>query len=456
MNKYDVIIIGAGPAGIITGVTAKKSYPDKSILMFKEEEKGLVPCGIPYVFHKLNAVDKNIMGPKPFIDLGGEVQTDSVIDVSLKNKSLKTKSGKEYSFDKLVFATGSKVIIPKFIPGYDLGNVYYIKKSYNYIKQAFEEIKTKNNIVVIGGGFIGAEVAEQLALHPEKNITLVESEQYCFSKAFSQELSKVATEALSETNVKVLTSVMVEKIIGQNGTASSVILSTGEEIKCDAVVLAIGYKPNTDLAIKIGLETNKMGALIVDNYERTKEKDICAVGDCSQTIGFLTGRIDHVMLASTATAEARVLGHNLFGIKIRKSFTGTLAVFSTEINGVAMAAAGVNDSNAKECNIQFITSTFSDFDTHPGTFENTSPLTIKLYASPYDGSILGGEVWGGKSAGEIINTISLAIQKSVTVYELISFQIGTHPLLTGAPTKTIIIKAAEGIIAKINSRHKFE
>ena len=80
------------------------------------------------------------------------------------------------------------------------------------------------------------------------------------------------------------------------------------------------------------------------------------------------------------------------------------------------------------------------------------PLTVKLYASPCDGSILGGEVWGGKSAGEIINTISLAIQKGGTVYELISFQIGSHPLLTGAPTKTILIKAAEGIIAQIRKK----
>jgi len=449
MKKYDVIIIGAGPAGIITGVTAKKAYPDKSILMLKEEEKGLVPCGIPYIFHKLNGVEKNVMGPKPFVDLGGEVQTDSVVDVNLTDKLLKTKSGKEYSFEKLVFATGSKAIVPDFITGYDLDNVYYIRKSYNYIKHIFEELKTKKNIVVIGGGFIGAEVAEQLALHPDKKVTLVESKPYCFSKAFSKELSKIATEALSGTKVKVLISVRVEKIAGQNGIASSVLLSTGEVIKCDAVIMAIGYKPNTDVAIQAGLDVNEIGAIKVDNYERTKEEDICAVGDCSQTIGFLTGRMDHVMLASTATAEARVLGHNLFGINMRKSFTGTLAVFSTEINGVAMAAAGVNDSNAKEANIQFVSSTFSDFDTHPGTFENTSPLTIKLYASPSDGSILGGEVWGGKSAGEIINIISLAIQKSVTVYELISFQIGTHPLLTSAPTKVILIKAAEGIIANL-------
>jgi len=449
MKHYDVIIIGAGPAGIITGTTAKKQFPDKSMLMFKEEEKGLVPCGIPYIFYRLGDVDKNVMGPKPFVDLGGEVITEKVIEVNAENKSVKTESGKEFSCDKLVFATGSNVVIPTFIPGHDLNNVYYIKKSYNYIKQVFEDLKTKKNIVVIGGGFIGAEVAEQLALHVDKNITLVESEECCFSKAFSKDLCKIATEALRQTAIKVKTATKVEKIIGNDGKVTSVILSTGEEIPCEAVIMAIGYKPNTELAAKAGLQLNKMGAIVVDNYERTTVKGVCAVGDCSQTVGFLTGRMDYVMLASTATAEARVLGHNLFGIKIRKNFTGTLAVFSTEINGIAMAAAGLNDTNALEANVQYVSAQFSDFDTHPGGFEDTKPLTVKLYASPCEGSILGGEVWGGKSAGEMINTISLAIQKGVTVYELVSFQIGSHPLLTAAPTKTILIKAAEGIIEQI-------
>ncbi|MEN8117976.1 MAG: FAD-dependent oxidoreductase [Bacteroidota bacterium] len=450
MKQFDVIIIGAGPAGIITGVTAKKAHPEKTMLMFKEEEKGLVPCGIPYIFHNLNSVDKNIMGPKPFIDLGGIVETDAVTGVNLQNKSVTTKSEKDYGYDKLVFATGSEVTIPTFIPGYDLNNVFYIKKSYNYITRLFEELKTKKNIVIVGGGFIGAEVAEQLALNNDKNITLIESENYCFSKAFSEELSQIATKALSNTNVDVRTAVKVEKVNSDdNGNASSVSLSSGETIECDAAIMAIGYKPNTELALKAGLELNKRGAIKVDNYERTQEPGVCAVGDCSQTIGFLTGRSDYVMLASTATAEARILGHNLFGVKIRKTFTGTIAVFSTEINGLSMAAAGVNESTAKQANINVVSAEFSDFDTHPATFDNTSALTVKLYASPCDGSILGGEVWGGKSAGEIINTISLAIQKGVTVFELISFQIGSHPLLTSAPTKTILIKAAEKIIDQI-------
>ena len=452
MKQYEVIIIGGGPAGIITGVTAKKQNPEKSMLLFKEEEKGLVPCGIPYVFHMLDGVDKNVMGPKPFVDLGGEVITEKITDVNISDKTVITEAGNEFGYNKLVFATGSEVVVPDFIPGYDLKNVFYIKKSYNYIKQTHEELKSKKNIVVIGGGFIGAEVAEQLALNTGKKVTLIESEQFCFLKAFSKELSEIATEALAGTAVNIKTSVRVEKVNGNNGDVSSVLLDNGEEVQCDAVIMAIGYKPNTDLAKKAGLELNKMGAIVVDNYERTKVKDVCAVGDCSQTIGFLTGRIDNVMLASTATAEARVLGHNLFGIKIRKTFIGTLAVFSTEINGVAMAAAGVNDSNAAEANVEYLSAKFSDFDTHPGSFEGTSPLSVKLFASPCNGSILGGEVWGGKSAGEMINTIGLAIQKGVTVHELISFQIGSHPLLTSAPTKTILIKAAEGIISQINKK----
>lgn len=449
MKHYDVIIIGAGPAGIITGMTAKKANPEKSILMFKEEEKALVPCGIPYIFHNLNSVDKNMMAPKHFVDIGGEVKLGTITDVDLNNKIVRTNSNEEYSFEKLVFATGSKAVIPTFIPGYDLENVFYIRKSYNYITSLYNELQTKKNIVVIGGGFIGAEVAEQLAMKDDKTVTLVESEEFCFSKAFSKNLRKIATENLAETKVNIRTSVKVEKVNGENGKVTSVTLNTGDSIHADAVIMAIGYKPNTELAKKAGLELNKMGAIKVDSYERTQEDGICAVGDCSQTIGFLTGRSDYVMLASTATAEARVLGHNLFGIKIKKKFTGTIAVFSTEINGIAMAATGINETTAKAANIEVISAEFSDFDTHPATFNITSPLSIKLFASPYDGSIIGGEVWGGKVAGEMINTISLAIQKGVTVYELISYQIGSHPLLTAAPTKNLIVKAADIIIDKI-------
>ena len=454
MKKYDVIIIGAGPAGIVTGIIAKKQFPDKSILMIQENEKGLVPCGIPYVFHDLDSVNENAMGPKGFIDLGGEVMTDPVIDVDVKQKKLGTQSGDTVMFDKLVFATGSKEVIADFIPGFDLKNVFYIKKNFEYIENLINTLKDKKNIVVVGGGFIGAEVAEQLAKNTDKKVSLIESEEFCFSKAFSYDLSKIATEQLKKANVNVYTSTLVERVIGKDGCVTAVQLNNNKEIKTDVVIFSVGYKPNTELAKNAGLQLNKMGAIHVDNYGRSVEKDIYAVGDCSQTIGFLTGRSDNIMLASTATAEARVLGYNLYGVTIKNSFMGTIGIFSSEINGLSMASVGLNEKNAITANIQFITAQFSAPDRHPGAIKGSSLLTAKLYVSPSDGSILGAEIWGGKSSGEIINTLGLAIQNELTVYELISLQIGTHPLLTSAPTMPVIIKAAEIAISKIQSVNK--
>ena len=134
---------------------------------------------------------------------------------------------------------------------------------------------------------------------------------------------------------------------------------------------------------------------------------------------------------------------------MKRNFNGTISVFSTEINEVVFASAGAIEESAAEANIDFVVGSFEDVDHHPGTLPGTKRLGVKLIVSPGDGSIIGGEICGGKSAGELINVIGLAIQKGVTVYELVSFQIGTHPLLTTAPTKYVLIKAAENALNKI-------
>jgi len=450
MKKYDVIIIGGGPSGIITGVTGKKQNPEKSFLMIKKEEKGLVPCGIPYIFHDLKDVSQNTMGPKPFIDTGGDVLIDEVTDIDINKKTLTTKKTEMFQYNKLVFATGSTPSIPTFIKGYDLEGVEYIKKSYDYIDKLKIKTDVSRNIVVIGGGFIGVEVAEQLAKFKDKNVSLVEMEKFCLYRAFSKEVAEKANEVINKTNINLFTNNKINEIIGENGKVKSVKLARGEELKADIVISAIGYKPNTELAQKAGLELNSNGAIRCDNYLRTIEKDIFAVGDCSQTIGFVTGRTDSIMLASTATAEARILGYNLFGIKLLRNFVGTLSVFSTEIGGTVFASAGAIEQSAKYENIEYVAGKFTDVDRHPGTIEDTKELMVKLIVSPRTGTIIGGEMYGGKSVGELINVVGLAIQKEVTVYELISFQIGTHPLLTTAPTKYVLIKAAEIAIAQMN------
>jgi NADPH-dependent 2,4-dienoyl-CoA reductase/sulfur reductase-like enzyme len=453
MKNYDVVIIGGGPSGIIVGVTGKKQNPDKSFLMIKEEEKGLVPCGIPYILHDLEDISKNAMGPKPFIDAGGDVLIDKVTKINILEKTLITENDNTFKYKKLVFATGSTPTIPTFIKGYDLEGVKYIKKSYNYIDELKNKTDKAKNIVIIGGGFIGVEVAEQLAKFKDKTVSLVEMEEFCLYRAFSKDIAKKIDEKLQNTEINLLTNNKVKEIIGENGKVTKVKLSNGKEIKADVVIFSIGYKPNTKLAKEAGLEITSQETIRCDNYLRTNKKDIYAIGDCSQTIGFITGRTDDIMLASTATSESRILGYNLFEINLIRNFIGTLSVFSTEIAGTTFASVGAIEQVAKKHDIEYIIGKFEDVDRHPGTIKDAKKLMIKLIASPKTGKIIGSELYGGKSAGEIINIISLAIQKETTVYELISFQVGTHPLLTTAPTKYVLIKAAEMVIANIKKTY---
>lgn len=450
MTKYDVIMIGGGPAGIITGVTGIKQNSGKSFLLITEEDKGLVPCGIPYIFHDVGEVDKNIMGPKPFIDAGGEVIVDKVDRVDFELKKIITKSGAEFQYEKLVFTTGSTPVVPTFIEGYDLEGVEYIKKSYYGMQKLKVKVDNAKNIVVIGGGFIGVEVAEQLSKVEGKKVSLIEKEKYCLYRAFSEDACQEAEEYIKKSGVQLYTNSLVSKIKGENGAVKSVVLSDGTKIDADIVIAAVGYSPRVELAKEAGLKLNSHNAIEVDNYLRTNVPDVYAVGDCAGTKGFITGTDDNVMLASTATSEARTLGYNLYGIKIKKNIAGTISVFSTKINGKAFASAGAIEEIADKNNIDYVLGRFRDFDTHP-TFDHTTEQRVKLIVSPSDGVIIGGEICGGQSVGELINVIGLAIQKGVTVYEMVSLQIGTHPLLTGAPTKYALVKSAENAIANMKN-----
>ncbi|MEO2152560.1 MAG: FAD/NAD(P)-binding oxidoreductase, partial [Thermococcus sp.] len=160
--KYDVVIIGASAGGITTAISAKKFYPDRSVLVIKKEKVGMIPCGIPYIFGTLKSVDDDILPVEKFLEpLGVDILTDEVIDIDPKRKVVRTKSGKEIAWEKLVLATGSKPAKPDF-PGVDLEGIYTVPKDYEYLKKLRERVEEAEKIVIVGGGFIALEVGDEI------------------------------------------------------------------------------------------------------------------------------------------------------------------------------------------------------------------------------------------------------------------------------------------------------
>ena len=206
--------------------------------------------------------------------------------------------------------------------------------------------------------------------------------------------------------------------IDGNSQVESVTLENRRKIKADMVLVSIGAKPASGLAQKAGLRIVENGSIWVDEYMRTDADDVFAVGDCAVKRDFFTRKAAPVWLASTATAEARNAGTNIYGIRVLHQIQGTISAFSTKIGDVSFASAGMTCRACQKEGFRYVTATAVAPDHHPGLLPGASELKVKLVFADRSGIILGGQVSGGPSAGELINMIALAIQKKVTVREL--------------------------------------
>jgi len=444
--KKQIVILGGGPAGIITANTAKKTYPDKQVTVIRKEKAGLVPCGIPYIFGTLNSVDANVMGIAPSEKLGVEYMQAEVLKIDFVNKSLTLENSENVEYEKLIIATGSNPILLRG-KGFDLDGVFTISKSKPYMEKVFAAAQNASKVLVIGGGFIGIETGDELR-KMGKEVTLVEALPELLSVAFDKEFGEQAEEKLSSNGMKVIKGIMVEEIIGED-KVKAVKLSDGTVVESDMVILSIGYIPNTSMFKDSEINLGDTGGIWVDEYMRTSVKDVFAAGDCAEHKDFFTRKSSKLMLASTAVFDARIAGSNLYSLNVVRENHGNLGVFSTSIQDLTLAAAGMTEKTAKEEGFEIIIGEAAGIDRHPGTLPDKTKTKIKLLFSKESGLLLGAQVSGGKSVGEMVNTLGLAIQNRVTANDLFTMQIGTHPLLTSAPTTYPIVVAAENAILKL-------
>jgi NADPH-dependent 2,4-dienoyl-CoA reductase/sulfur reductase-like enzyme len=444
MKNFDVLVIGGSAAGLTAALTARRHYPDKSIALVRKEEKVVVPCGIPYVFGTVDSPEKNVIPDDTYKANNIDLIISKVDGLDKEKKTIKLSDGEEIQYDKLIIATGSTGFAPP-IPGIDKKNVFIVQKDLDYIKQMLEAMTDAKNIVIVGCGFIGVEFAEECRKgKPDAKISVIEMLHNCLQLVFDDDFCNRCEESLSAGNIDLQLEERLQSIEGGE-QVDSIKLASGKTIEADMVIVGIGAKTNIDLAKQAELVIGPTGGIGVNRYMQTSNTDIFSCGDCAEKVSFFDGQPSNLKLASIATMEARIAGANLF--EPRRTNMGVIGIFSTVVGESSFAAAGLTETNAREKGYHILVGEAEAPNRHPGCMPGAEMLKVKLIFEKGSRILIGGQVSGAKSGGEMINAISAYLHHRTTADDIATFQMGTHPALNASPVVYQLVNAAENALA---------
>ena len=450
MQQSDIVIIGASAAGVTAALTARRHYSDKTITVIRKEKLVPIPCGIPYAFGVVGTPEKNLIpADDMFAKNKIEAQVGEVARINCSSKTVALKSGEEFSYQRLIIATGSNPVVPP-IPRKEMRNIFAIQKDVPYLQNIINALQSARHLCIVGCGFIGVEIAEECKRRkPDLKVSIVEMLTHCLQLVYDEELCVKAEATLKEQNIDLL---LDEKVTSFEGDEEvhGVKLGSGRILDADMVILGIGAGPNTTIATAAGLEIGPTNGIQVNRYMQTSDKAVFACGDCAEKVSFFDGKPSSLKLASIATMEARVAGANLFSTN--RVNIGVIGVYSTVLGGCVFAAAGLTRSQAIEKGYDVVVGESESINRHPGCMPGGSMLKVKLLFEAASQVIIGGQVTGAKSGGELINTISACIHQRMTADDIATFQTGTHPALTASPIAYQLVNAAEIAISNMKLR----
>ncbi len=424
-----VLIVGGVAGGASAAARIRRLDADASITIFERgEHVSFSNCSLPYYLSR-TVEDKDylvLMTPEGFensYDI--EVRVNSEvwgIDRTLRKIRIKDSvSGREYeeSYDELVLSPGSYPIRPKSIVGVSLPHVFTVR-NVNDIAEldqyvAREEIRS---VVVIGGGFIGLEVAENLK-SAGKQVAVAEAASQIMAP-FDYDMSQILQKELYDQGVELAVGDGVKAI-----TEDKVILNSGRELPCDAVVLSIGVLPETELAKQAGLEIGETGAIKVTPDYRTSDPHIYAVGDAIEVYQRLTHKPTRLPLAGPALRQARAAADAMYGMSTRNN--GVIGSCAVRVFGLNAAATGLNERTAKANNIP-CDSVYTMAMDKVGLMPGSSPMHFKLVFEVPTGRILGAQAIGKGNVDKRIDVIATLIAMNGTLEDLKELELCYSPV----------------------------
>ncbi|MDN6409496.1 MAG: FAD-dependent oxidoreductase, partial [Tetragenococcus halophilus] len=313
----------------------------------------------------------------------------------------------------LVIASGAQAIVPK-VEGITADNVYTFTRlrSVEGIKKQLDRVK---KVTVVGGGFIGVEVAEQLA-HLGKEVTIIEGLEGLISSQFDSKFSEKIKEVLEEENGRVVLNQFVEGFVTEDKQVKKV-KSSKETFDTDLVILAIGFRPNTDFAKDERLEMLGNGAIIVDQRGETSIPDVFSAGDSTASFHRQLGT-GYTPLATIASKMARVIAQNVVSEnKDIAEFPGHLGTGAIKVGNYEAGSTGMNEMDAIKLGIAYKTTTIRTAN-HTGYWPNPSPIDIKLIYEVGSKKLLGAQVFGKQDAVLRLTALTTAIHAELTTNEI--------------------------------------
>lgn len=430
-----VVIIGGVAGGATTATRLRRLNEDAEIIILERGQYvSFANCGLPYYIGD-DIKEKSeliVQTPKKFksrFNIDVRVLNE-VIEIDRNNKVVVIKNivnGDIYkeSYDKLVLSPGAIPIKPN-IEGIDNDKVFTLRNIPDTYK--IKEYINSNNIknaVIVGGGYIGIEMAENL-FKLGIDITIIELGDHLIG-SIDFDMSSLVKSYLLNKGVKVILSNGIQKL-EEEGNKVKVILNKGD-ITTDMVIMSIGVIPETSLAKEASLELNKRGSIVVNEKMQTSDENIYALGDAVEITNFVTSERGFIPLAGPANKQARIVANNICGID--STYKGTQGSSILKIFDMTVAVTGINESIAKSLNLNYDKIFINSFS-HATYYPNALPMVIKVIYEQNTGKILGVQIVGYDGVDKRCDVFATAIRASMTASDLTELELCYSPPYSSA------------------------
>jgi NADPH-dependent 2,4-dienoyl-CoA reductase/sulfur reductase-like enzyme/rhodanese-related sulfurtransferase len=427
-----VLVIGSVAAGTSAAAKARRNSEECEITVFERgNDISYSGCGMPYMVsgliqkrQQLTPRDAVFFKERYNVNvcLHNKVEEIKPSERSILVKDLCTNEEYTMSYDKLIICTGAMPIIPS-LPGVNLPNVVVLR-SMEDLDNLLDHLQDRKpqKACVVGSGFVGLEMTESLTINGIE-VTLIEKASTVMPY-LDEDMAKWAQNVLERNGVKSVVSDEIIALEGDDLGVKQVITRDGLQIETDLVILAVGVKPNVDLARACGIKIGSTGGIMVNQYLQTSDPDIFAAGDCIETVSIITGEPIYRPLGSTANKTGRLAGHNCFGNQI--AFNGIWGTSICKLFDTTIGLTGLTEKEARQHGFNPEVAHLIK-PNHPEYYPGSNELVIKVIADKNSGRLLGGQVIGQEGADKRLDVLATCIYFQANVNDLFQLDLAYAP-----------------------------